>query len=110
MTRKGRVGISLAITVVALLGLKASIAFSRFSRVERSFASIHTGQSRQEVIGLLGKPNYHHGNCGVIHVPTKDCAVEYVYSHPFAPLIPEYYIVSFSADDRVIEAGPWMSP
>jgi len=58
----------------------------------------------------MGKPNYHAGECGVIHFPSKECAVEYVYSHPFAPLVPEYKIVSFSRDDRVIEADEWDSP
>jgi hypothetical protein len=32
-----------------------------------------------------------------------------VYSHPFAPLVPEYYIVAFSPEDRVIEADEWDS-
>ncbi len=58
----------------------------------------------------MGKPNYHEEKCGVIHFPDKNCAVEYVYSHPFAPLVPEYYIVSFSPKDRVIEADEWDSP
>jgi hypothetical protein len=58
----------------------------------------------------MGKPNYYAGKCGEIHVPDKSCAVEYVYSHPFAPLVPQYYIVSFSQDDRVIEADEWNSP
>ena len=101
---------ALAIVIVALLALKTSLAFARFSKVERLFASVQLGQSRENVIALLGKPNYHSGNCGVIHVAAKNCALEYVYSHPFAPLIPEYYIVAFAADDRVIEAEPWMSP
>jgi len=61
-------------------------------------------------MGKMGKPNYHSGPCGVIHFPDKSCAKEYVYSHPFAPLVPEYYIVAFSSDDRVIEAAPWSSP
>ena len=112
MTRKSRFVtlVAVAIAIVALLALRTSLAFARFSKVERLFASVQPGQSREDVTGLLGRPNYHAGNCGVIHVSAKNCALEYVYSHPFAPLIPEYYIVSFSADDRVIEAAPWMSP
>jgi len=55
-------------------------------------------------------PNYHAGKCGVIHAATADCSLEYVYSHPFAPLIPEYDIVSFTADDRVKSAEVWSSP
>src|SRR4029077_6787302 len=67
------------------------------------------GDSRASVIDRMGKPNYHEGKCGVIHFPDKNCAVEYVYSHPFAPFVPEYYVpayyvVSFSPEDRVIDA------
>ncbi len=46
----------------------------------------------------------------MVYFPQRNCAVEYVYSHPFAPLVPEYYIVSFSPEDRVIEADEWDSP
>lgn len=52
--------------------------------------------SRSSVIARMGKPNDHAGGCGIIHFPIKECAIEYVYSHSFAPLVPEYYIVSFS--------------
>jgi hypothetical protein len=49
-----------------------------------------------------------------IHSPDKkhekNCALEYVYSHSFAPFIPIYYIVSLSSDDHVIEADLWGSP
>jgi len=57
-----------------------------------------------------GMPNYYVGKCRVIHFAEKNCAVEYVDSHPFAPIVPEYYIVSFSSDDRVMEADQWDSP
>lgn len=96
--------------VLLLFAAKVLLAFSLYHRVERSFASVQIGESRASVIGKMGKPNYHAGKCGVIHCPEKGCMVEYVYSHPFAPLVPEYYIVSFSRDDRVIEADNWNSP
>jgi hypothetical protein len=67
----------------------------RSSGIRKSGArvSIQNGDSRTSVVTKLGKPNYYPGPCGVIHFPDKNCAVEYVYSHPFAPLVPEYYIV-----------------
>jgi hypothetical protein len=58
----------------------------------------------------MGKPNYYSGKCGVISIPSSDCVLEYVYSHPFAPIIPEYKVVSFSRDDRVIAAEELDSP
>jgi hypothetical protein len=97
-------------TMVVALSAKTVVAFTRYSRVQRGFASVHVGESRAMVIQEIGNPNYHAGKCGVIHFPDKHCALEYVYSHPFAPIIPDYYIVSFSPDDRVIEADQWNSP
>ena len=109
-SRKARVTLILSFTVSALLATKAAVAFSRYAKAQRSFPSIQIGDSRASVIGKMGRPNYYLGQCGVIHVPGKGCATEFVYSHPFAPLVPEYYIVSFSQDDKVIEADVWDSP
>ena len=96
--------------LLLVAGLRIAISFVRFSKVERKFASIQVGQSRQEIISRLGKPHYYSGRCGVIADPLKTCTLEYVYGHPFAPLIPDYYIVSFSSDERVIQADRYSSP
>jgi len=42
------------------------------------------------------EPDYNPGKCGVIHFPDQCCATEFAYSQPFAPLVPGYFIVSFS--------------
>lgn len=42
--------------------------------------------------------------------PVGNCATEYVYSHPLAPFLPDYYVFSFSADGRVIQAIHLVSP
>jgi hypothetical protein len=110
VSRKTRIALVIGAGVLLAGALKTIYAFTRFSHVEQQFPSVQIGDSRSSVIAKMGKPNYHSGACGVIHFPDKSCVTEYVYSHPFAPLVPEYYIVSFSKDDRVIEADPWMSP
>ena len=110
VSRKVRVALVLSACVLLVLAARTAAAFARYSKAERYFASVQIGDSRASVVARMGKPNYHAGECGVIHFPSKECAVEYVYSHPFAPLIPEYKIVSFSRDDRVIEADEWDSP
>jgi hypothetical protein len=107
--RRTRIILILA-AIVLVLAVRTVFVFARYSRVERVFASIQVGESRAAVIKQIGKPNYHGGKCGVIHVPDKNCSLEYVYSHPFAPIVPDYYIVSFSSDDHVIEADQWNSP
>jgi hypothetical protein len=110
VSRRTRIVLVIGAAILLALALKTVYAFMRFSHVEQQFPSVQIGDSRSSVIAKMGKPNYHSGACGVIHVPDKSCATECVYSHPFAPLVPEYYIVSFSLDDRVIEADPWDSP
>jgi hypothetical protein len=110
VSRRARVILILAFGIVLVLSVRTVVAFARFSRVKREFVSVQNGESRASVITKLGKPNYYAGAGGVIHIPDKNCAAEYVYSNPFAPLVPDYYIVSFSSDDRVIEAGWWNLP
>jgi hypothetical protein len=110
ISRKYRVLMILSVSAILALAAKTVIAFRRYGKAERSFKSVQIGETRASVIGKMGRPNYHGGKCGVIHIPDKACVVEYVYSHPLAPIVPEYYIVSFSHDDRVIEAQEWNSP
>ena len=100
------------VCTIALLLIAARITFSyrRFHRVQRSFSSVAIGDSQTSVVEKLGKPNYHEGFCGALYQPHKDCTLEYVYSHPFAPMVPDYYVVSFSSDHRVIESERWTSP
>jgi hypothetical protein len=108
--RRSHIALIGAGALLFVIGARVIFAFVNYARVERNFPLIRQGDPRDYVAAKLGKPNYYHGNCGVIHVPNKECALEYVYSHPFAPLIPEYLIVSFSKNGRVIEAESWDSP
>jgi hypothetical protein len=112
VSKKSRIGLIIGIVAVLVLAVRVLIAFERFSTVERDFESIQNGQSRTSVNTKFGKPNYYSGKCGtLVEIPAvKNCAVEYVYSHPLAPLLPDYYVISFSADGRVIQADHWVSP
>jgi hypothetical protein len=110
VSQRLRIALLAGVAVLVAITVWTVVGFHRYSKVVREFPSISIGDSRSSVAAKLGNPNYYSGNCGVIHFPDKTCALEYVYSHPFAPLVPEYYIVSFSSDDHVIEASPWSSP
>lgn len=77
------------------------VAFRRFKRVERECASIQRGESRDSVTAKLGKPRW--ARCGG-GPHRNDCNEEYGYSHPFAPVVPRYFIVSFSDYHKVTDA------
>jgi hypothetical protein len=96
--------------LLLVLAIKIGVSFNRFSTVEQGFAAIQPGQSRALVAGRLGVPNYHAGNCTTYFDPPQNCALEYAYSHPFAPLLPDYYLVWFSAEGTVISAERRTSP
>jgi len=111
MNRKRRkIAIAVVLAVLLFAGAKFAVGLARFSNIEKQFPSVQIGQSQSAVLAKLGRPNYYEGKCGVIHFPEKNCATEYVYSHPFAPWAPDYYIVDFSPEARVIEADHWTSP
>ena len=109
MKRKKIIALIAAILLLVSV-VRLTFAFARYAIVERRFSSVRVGDNRDSVTTRLGRANYYHGKCGVIHIPDKNCAEEFVYSHPFAPIIPEYHIVAFASDGRVIESDDWDSP
>jgi hypothetical protein len=96
--------------VLTAISLKCTISFSRFHSVERKFEQIQKGQSDSYVIASLGRPNYHEGGCSLDLSPPSNCFKEYVYSHPFAPFAPEYYVVWFSSDGLLLLTEHEISP
>jgi hypothetical protein len=100
--------VALAISIG--IGVRVAYSFVRFSIVENRISQIKAGQPRTFVVSKLGMPNYHAGACGEIGRSDKNCALEYDYSHPLAPFIPEYQVIQFSADDQVIAVEEWDSP
>ena len=107
---KRRIATATILALLLLVSLRAVISFVRFSRVEQHFTSIQAGQSRASVAASFGMPNYHAGSCSQDFGYPKSCSSEYVYSHPLAPILPEYYVVWFSSDDRVIDTEHLISP
>jgi len=95
---------------IVLLALARTVySFLRFNSVAAKFDSVQEGQSWDSVLVVLGKPNYHEGSC-LQDLSGPRCKKELVYSHPFAPWIPEYYVIDFSADSRVTSKVNLISP
>ena len=98
------------IGILFVIILKVVISYEHFHIVMRDFEQVQKGQTSASVISILGKPNYHAGSCSADFIPPQNCVKEYVYSHPFAPMIPEYYVVWFSSNDQVLSAEILNSP
>jgi len=96
--------------IVLVVGSQIGTAYYRFAKIEREFKSVHAGQARSSVVELFGMPNYRMGRCGTLSSPPPGCTMEYVYSDPLAPWVPDYYVVYFAADDRVLETAYLSSP
>jgi hypothetical protein len=89
-------------------------AFRRDHRLYRNFGRIRTGTSEQEVIEMLGEPKRVE-NCGEFWGPIpkaelQGCVNEFFYASPFAPLLPQYYVIRFDANRRVVSLAAYSSP
>jgi hypothetical protein len=81
-------------------------------RVNWNFDRVPIGASKAEVVRLLGTP-WKIDKCGELFgggPPNPACAEEYLYRTLFAPLVPNYYSISFDSSGRVMEKYFYSSP
>ena len=82
----------------------------RVRQLESGSAHIGIGDSRNAVVAQLGQP-WKKTHCGeFLGGSPPGCHDEYVYANPYAPLLPEYWTVSFNADGRVVNVVRLASP
>ena len=96
-----------------LLGVVlAFVAFRlvRFHTIEARLASVKPGMRQAQVDSLLGGPSTRSVGCRYISLPSSACSLEYDYSHPLAPVLPEYIVVLFNDEGRVTNAYHTTSP
>jgi hypothetical protein len=89
-------------------------AILRDKELQKSFDGIEAGAPEQEVIQKLGRPKRVE-KCGEFFGPlpkeeSEGCTREYLYASPFSPLLPQYYVVRFDANNRVSSTTPYSSP
>jgi len=89
-------------------------AFLRHKQLQKEFDGIEAEASEQEVVKKLGHPNRVE-KCGEFFGPLEKkemegCAREFLYASPFAPVLPQYYVVRFDANNRVKGKTPYSSP
>jgi hypothetical protein len=97
---------------VAVVGLAAAMlgwGFFRNSRITARYEGVRVGASKEQVVHLLGTPSWAEP-CGKSFGTPKPNCTEYIYRNSFAPLVPEYYSVSFDTSGHVVEKYVYSSP
>jgi hypothetical protein len=101
----------IAATGVAIL-VWAGWSIVRANTLTKNFERINIGDSRDWVVKLLGRPRSIEkcgepfGNPGGV----PGCKEDYLYASPYAPLISEYWSVSFDNGGRVVDKFHYLSP
>ena len=99
----------LSVGVVGLIAVMLVWGFYRNYRLGAGYASVRTGASSEQVLRLLGAPSWTEP-CGKSFGTPKPNCTEYIYRNSFAPLIPEYYSVSFDMSGHVVDKYVYSSP
>ncbi len=109
--RPASIVVGIICTIVLGLSIWLVLGIVRQNKLDKGFSIVKTGANQFEVIQLLGRPT-RIGRCGdFFHQKAPSgCVTEYVYSASFAPLVPQYYVVSFDGTGRVLETFNWSSP
>ena len=99
----------LSLVFVGLVTVMLGWGFYRNSRITGRYEAVGVGTSKEQVLRLLGTPSWVEPCGKSFGTPTPNCT-EYIYRNSFAPLVPEYYSVSFDTSGHVIEKYVYSSP
>ena len=82
----------------------------RIRRIESAIAKVRIGDEQQKVRELAGTP-WRDEACGVLFAGHPiGCTKELVYAHPYAPYVPEYWIVYLDSGHHVLSHSHLISP
>lgn len=97
------------LAVVGVIAVTLGWGLYRNSRIAARYDSVSVGASDKEVLSLLGRPSWIKP-CGKFAGPPRPNCTEYIYRNSFAPLIPEYYAISFDTSGHVTDKDVYSSP
>jgi hypothetical protein len=84
--------------------------FLRVNRLEDSLSRVKDNDAKNVVLDRMGAPWKDEGCGQYLAGQPSGCAEEFIYAHPFAPYVPEYWVVDFNSDHRVINSVHLVSP
>jgi len=89
------------IVVAALLVLAGAWAYRHDAELAKRAPQIELGDPNEAVRSLLGEP-WRQGSCGSMTVAPSLCTEEYVYRYYFTVFQPQFEVVWFNAEGKVI--------
>ena len=91
--------------VFVLIALAIVVAFvwayHHDQKLQQNAAMVSPGDPNEVVRELLGEPSSE-GSCGTLSVAPSTCSDEYVYKYYYTIFQPEYEVVWFNAQGKVI--------
>jgi hypothetical protein len=76
-------------------------AYHHDAELGKRIREVEIGDPNEAVRELLGEPSSE-GSCGAMTVAPKACADEYVYKYYYSVFQPQYEVVWFTAEGKVI--------
>jgi hypothetical protein len=105
---KPRAVIIISVALILILFLIIWPSF-RVHHLDSEFSKLSSGDTKAAVLKQMGSP-WKNAECGYLVGSSPDCTEELIYAHPYAPYLPEYWIIDFNRDQRVIRLFYTTSP
>jgi hypothetical protein len=100
---------AIPIGTIAMVLVTCGYGMQRNSHISASLDSVQVGWSDSQVVQAVGKPSWIEA-CGKSFGMPKPNCTEYIYRNSFAPILPEYWSVSFDHGGRVVDTYVYESP
>jgi hypothetical protein len=78
--------------------------------LENAFGKVKENDTRDLVRKYMGAPWKDEGCGEYLGGQPAGCVEEYIYAHPYAPYVPEYWVISFNSNHQVINIVHMISP
>lgn len=96
--------------VVLALACSIIVPILKVRFYDKEFATISDGSSQDAVLARMGRP-WKREPCGeYIGGVAPGCTQEFIYAHPYAPYMPQYWVIQFDKDKRVVSHVNQISP
>ncbi len=109
--KSGAMKRTLLLLATALIVGVGGLKLSRLHRIKNEFQAATKGTTANEMSAQLGTP-WRSGKCGssLGDMQASGCEKEFVYAHPLAPIVPQYWAFFYDGDGRLIDKYEYDSP
>src|SRR5271154_6557497 len=107
--KRGLIFATLGSVLIAAVAIVWPIV--RVRHLEKSSGEVRIGDTKNLVLKRMGVPWKDDDGCGkYLGGRPVGCVEEFIYAHPYAPYVPEYWVISFNSDGQTISNVHLISP